>query len=55
MARAMFQNNSRKLWQEVKKIREQSYCIADAIGELNSAYCILTNIQKCITLLDIIQ
>ena len=41
MARAISENNSRELWQEVKKIRknksEKSYCIDNAIGEHNIA------------------
>ena len=41
MARAISENNSRELWQEVKKIRknksEKSYCIDNAIGEYNIA------------------
>ena len=41
MARAISENNSRELWQEVKKIRknkcEKSYCMDNAIGEHNIA------------------
>ena len=41
LARAISENNSRELWQEVKKIRkntsEKSYCIDNAIGEHNIA------------------
>ena len=41
MARAISENNSRELWQEVKKIgknkSKKSYCINNAIGEHNIA------------------
>ena len=53
-ARAISENNSRELGQEVKKMRkntcEKSYCIDNAIGEHTIASLFANNMKNCITL-----